>query len=147
MEPYRASRVQSRISRLACRTAVLLGIAMLAHPNLVIAADGKAGGDAVSSVVRGPSFDRRELPEPEPSTGSAVLLRGTRPSKPNASQLPPAEAGAGYAGANNAFQEGPSNPYWQRQNNTFQQSPLSGSGWDTRYDYGGLSGTYFLVPQ
>jgi hypothetical protein len=73
-----------------------------------------------------------------------VVLRGTRPPRPNASQSSPDD---GYAGANNALQQGPSDPYQQRQNNTFQQVPLYGSGWDARYDFSGLSGTYFPAPQ
>jgi hypothetical protein len=59
----------------------------------------------------------------------------------------PGEFGEGYAGANSALQQEPSDPYQQRQNNSFQQGPLYGSGWDARYDFSGLSGTYFPVPQ
>jgi len=129
-----------RISNLACLTAVLLGIAMISQPNLVDAADGKGGDATALSVMRGPGSDRSDLSEVP--AGGSVVLRGTRLSQPS-----PGETGEGYAGTNNAVQQGPSNPYQQRQNNTFQQGPLSGSGWDTRYDYRGLSGTYFSVPQ
>ena len=139
MEPYRAPEASPRISGLACLTAVLLGIAMISQPNLVDAADGKGGDATALSVMRGPGSDRSDLSEVP--AGGSVVLRGTRP--PNASEPP---LGEGVA-PNNAFQQGPSNPYQQRQNNTFQQGPLYGSGWDTRYDYRGLSGTYFSVPQ
>jgi hypothetical protein len=75
------------------------------------------------------------------------MPRGTRPPRPNTSQFSPGDGGGGYAGSNNALQQGPSDPYQQRQNNTFQQVPLYGSGWDARYDFSGLSGTYFPAPQ
>ena len=140
MEPYRAPEASPRISGLARLTAVLLGIAIISQPNLVDAADGKGGGATALSVMRGPGSDQSDLSE-VPASGS-VVLRGTRPSEPS-----PGEASEGYAGTNSAFQQGPSNPYLQRQNNTFQLGPLYGSGWDTRYDYRGLSGTYFSVPQ
>ena len=133
MEPYRAHRTRSQISGLACFTA-LLGIAMLSPLNVANAADGRGGGDTALSVMRGPGPDQSDL--------GSVVLRGTRPPRPNASQ-PSLGEGGGNARINNAFQQGPSNPYDQRQNNTFQQGPLSGSGWDTRFDYGGLCGTYF----
>jgi len=75
------------------------------------------------------------------------MLHGTHPPRPNDSQLSPGDGGRGYAGSNNALQLSPSDPYQQRQNNTFQQVPLYGSGWDARYDFSGLSGTYFPAPQ
>jgi hypothetical protein len=134
VEPNRAQRASARISGLAFITAVLLGIAIIPQPNLADAADGKGGDATALSVMRGPGSD---LP-----AGGSVVLRGTRPSQPS-----PGEAGEGNAATNSAFQQGPSNPYQQRQNNTFQQGPLYGSGWDTRYDYRGLNGTYFPVPQ
>ena len=140
MEPYRAQRASPRISGLACLTAVLLGIAIIPQPNLADAADGKGGDATALSVMRGAGSDRSDLSEVP--AGGSVVLRGTRPSQPS-----PGEAGEGNAATNSAFQQGPSNPYQQRQNNTFQQGPLYGSGWDTRYDYRGLNGTYFPVPQ
>ena len=138
METHRAQGASSRISGLACLTAVLLGIAIIPQPNLADAADGKGGDATALSVMRGAGSDRSDLSEVP--AGGSVVLRGTRPSQPS-----PGEAGE--AATNNAVQQGPSNPYLQRQNNTFQQGPLYGSGWDTRYDYRGLNGTYFPVPQ
>jgi len=142
VEPYRAHRACSRISGLACLTAVLGGVALLSQPNLADAADGQRGGATALSVMRGQGPDRSDLSEVP--AGGLVVLRGTRPPRPNASQFSPDD---GYAGANNALQQGPSDPFQQRQNNTFQQAPLYGWGWDGRYDFSGLSGTYFPVPQ
>jgi hypothetical protein len=115
---------------------------LLSQLNLADAADGKRGGDTALSVMRGQGPDRSDLSEVP--AGGSVVLRGTRPPRPNASQFSPDD---GYAGANNALQQGPGDPYQQRQNNTFLQAPLYGWGWDGRYDFSGLSGTYFPVPQ
>jgi len=145
MEPFRAHRACSRISGLTCFTVVLLGIAVLSQPNLADAADGKGRGATALSVTPGPGPDRSDLSEVP--VGGPVVLRGTRPAKPNASPASAGEIGEGYAGANTALQQGPSDPFQQRQNNTFQQIPLYGSGWDGRYDFSGLSGTYFPAPQ
>jgi hypothetical protein len=117
----------------------LLAIAIIPQPNLANAADGKGGSATAFSVMRGPGSDRSDVSE-VPDRAS-VVLRGTR--LPNASEPSPGEGVA----PNNAFQQGSNNPYQQGQNNTFQQEPLYGSGWDQRYDYRGLSGTYFQVPR
>jgi hypothetical protein len=130
VETYRAQGASSRISGFACITAVLLGIAIIPQPNLAEAADGKGGGATTLSVMRGPGSDRSDLSE-APAAGGSVVMRGTGPPRPNASQPSPGAGGEGYAGTNNAFQQVP--------NNTFQPWPLYGSGWDRRYDYGGLS--------
>jgi len=145
VEPYRAHRACSRISSLACLTAVLGGVALLSQLNLADAADGQRGGATALSVMRGQGPDRSDFSEVP--VGSSVVLRGTRPAKSNVSPPSPGEIGEGYAAANSPLQQGPSNPYQQRQNNTFQQAPLYGWGWDGRYDFSGLSGTYFPVPQ
>jgi hypothetical protein len=145
VEPYRAHRACSRISSLACLTAVLGGVVLLSQLNLADAADGKRGGDTALSVMRGQGPDRSDLSEVP--AGGSVVLRGPRPAKPNTSPASPGGIGEGYAGANTALQQGPGDPYQQRQNNTFLQAPLYGWGWDGRYDLSGLSGVYFPVPQ
>jgi hypothetical protein len=128
----RAHRARSPVSGLAYLAASLMGIAVLCQPSLASAAGRKAGGDTALSAVRGPSFVRRELPEPGLSAGGPVVLRGTRPTRPNAGQPRQGEAGEGYtAPGNEAFQPG----------------PLCGSGWDAEYDFSGLNGTYFPAPQ
>jgi hypothetical protein len=144
VEPFRTYTARSRVRRLACLIAILLGIAILSQPNLATA-NGKGRGDTALPLMRGPGSGRSELSEMP--AGGSVVLRGTRPPRPNASQPFPGDGGEGYAVANNGIQQGPSNPYQQGQNNTFQQVPLYGSGWDSRYDFSGLSGTYFPVPR
>ena len=145
MEPYRAHGTRPSINGLACLTAVLLGIAVLSPLNPADAADGKGGGVTTFSVMPGRGPDRSDLSEVP--VGGPVVLRGTRPAKPNTSPASPGEIGEGYAGANTALQQGSGDPYQQRQNNTFLQAPLYGWGWDGRYDFSGLSGVYFPVPQ
>src|SRR4029077_7063470 len=78
VEPYRTQRASSRISGLACITAVLLGIAVIPQPNLADAADGKGGDATALSVMRGAGSDRSDLSEVP--AGGSVVLRGTRPS-------------------------------------------------------------------
>jgi hypothetical protein len=142
VKPYRVHGTRPSIG-LVCLTVVLLGVGT--QPNLADAADGKGRGATASSVTPAPGPDRSDLSEVP--VGGPVVLRGTRPAKPNASPASPGEIGEGYAGANTALQQGPSDPYQQRQNNTFLQAPLYGWGWDGRYDLSGLSGVYFPVPQ
>lgn len=146
METYCAHEARSQISGLACLTAVLLAVAMISQSNLAAAADGKDGGAITFSVIRGAGSDRSD--GSEVPAGGSVVLRGTRPPKADASETSSIMGGEGFAGANNAFQQGPTNPYQQRQNNTFHPGPLYGSGWDTQYDYSGLSGVYYpKLPQ
>ena len=141
METYRAHEARSQISGLACLIAVLLTVALISLSNLAEAADDKEGGAITFSVLRGPGSDRSDVSEVPP--GDSVVLRGTRPPKPDASNTSSGVDGEGFAGTNNAIQQRPSNPYEQRQNNTFQPGPIYGSGWDTRYDYSGLTGVYY----
>jgi hypothetical protein len=116
VETHRAQGASSRISGLACLTAVLLGIAMLSQPNLANAADNTA-----LSVMRGPGSDQSDLSQVP--AGGSLVLRGTRPPSPNASEPSPDVGGGGYV----------------VPNNTFQPGPLYGPGWDRRFDYSGLS--------
>jgi hypothetical protein len=68
-----------------------------------------------------------------PASSPVVVLRGTLPTRPDAGQPPPDQSSCGeYAAPGD---EG------------FQPGPLYGSGWDTQFDYSGLSGTYFPAPQ
>ena len=120
MEPYRAHGTRPSINGLACLTAVLLGIAVLSPLNPANAADGKGGGVTTFSVMPGRDPDRSDL-SGAPAGGS-VVLRGTRPPIPNASQFSPGDGGGGYAGSNNALQQGPSDPYQQRQTTLFSRS-------------------------
>jgi hypothetical protein len=111
---------------------VFLGLAMPSRPSLAEAAAGQGHGDTALSAVRGPNFDRREVAKRSVS-GRVVVLRGTLPTSPSGGLPPPGESG----GAN----------YAAPGDETFQPGPLYGSGWDTQFDYSGLSGTYFPVPQ
>jgi hypothetical protein len=123
----RAHRARFQISGLA---AVLLGLAMLSGQNVADAAAGRGRGDTALAAVHGQSTDGRE-PAKRPAS-QTVVLRGTLPTRPDAGQPPPGESGEEYAAPGDE---------------TFQPGPLYGSGWDTRFDYSGLSGTYFPVPQ
>jgi hypothetical protein len=140
VEPFRAHGTRRSISGLVFLTVVLLSTAVLSQPNLADAADGKHGGATALSVMSGPGSDRSDFSEVP--VGGPVVLRGTRPAKPNTSPASPGEIGEGYAGANTAPQQGSGDPYQQRQNNTFLQAPLYGWGWDGRYDFSGLNGVY-----
>ena len=88
---------------------------MLGQPNLVAAAD--SNGDAALSVVRGPSSERREMPEV--ASGGAVVLRGSRPVYPNLA-LSASGQGGGAAGNRAA-------------------GLTANSGWDRDFDIGGLN--------
>jgi hypothetical protein len=123
----RAHRARFQISGLA---AIFLGLAMLSGEN-VAAAAGKGQGDAALAAVHGQRADRRE-PAKRPAS-ETVVLRGTLPARPDAGPPPPDQSGGGgYAAPGD---EG------------FQLGPLYGSGWDTQFDYSGLSGTYYPVPR
>ena len=111
MKPSRPNGAPGRTAALGCLAAGLLGIVMLAQPNLTAAADSK--GDAALSVVRGPSSERREMPEV--ASGGAVVLRGSRPVYPNPSQSASGQGGNGAAGL------------------------AANSGWDRDFDIGGLN--------
>jgi hypothetical protein len=119
------------IRRLAWLAAVLLGLAMLSRPTLADAAARKDRGEAALSAVHNPSFEGHERAK-RPASGPVVVLRGTLPERPRVGPPPPGENGDEYSAPGN---------------DAFQPGPLYGSDWDTRFDYGGLSGTYFPVPQ
>jgi len=120
------------IRRLAWLAAVLLGFALLSRPTLADAAAAKDRGEAALSAARGPNLDRGE-PAKQSASGPVVVLRGTLPTRPSAGPPPAGESGDdGYAA-----------PGYD----SFQPGPLYGPGWDTQFDYSGLSGTYFPVPQ
>jgi hypothetical protein len=95
--------------------------AMLSQPFLASAADRSASGDIALPVVRGPSLDRRELPEMSP--GGTLVLRGTRPVSPSAGNP---NAGQPYPAASEVAANGPAGPL------------NSAPGWDRRFDTGGL---------
>jgi hypothetical protein len=116
----RANTARCRIAGLGYLTAGLLA-AMLCQPSLAAAADRSASGDIALSVVRGPSLDQRESPEMSP--GGTLVLRGTRPVSPSASNP---NAGQPYPAASEATANGPAGP--------LNATP----GWDRRFDTGGL---------
>jgi hypothetical protein len=120
------------IRRLAWLAGVLLGFALLSRPTLADAAAAKDRGEAALSAARGPNLDRRERAKRSVS-GPVAVLRGTLPIRPRVGPPPPGENG--------------DDEYAAPGNDAFQPGPLYGSDWDTRFDYGGLSGTYFPVPQ
>jgi len=120
------------IRRLAWLAAVLLGFALLSRPTLADAAGRKDRGEVALSAARGPALDRGE-PAKRSAGGPVVVLRGTLPTRPSAGPPPAGESGG--------------DEYAAPGNDAFQPGPLYGSDWDTRFDYSGLSGTYFPVPQ
>ena len=115
MKPSRPNGAPGRTAALGCLAPGLLGIVMLAQPNLAAAADSR--GDVALSVVRGPSSERREMPEV--ASGGAVVLRGTRPVYLNASQSASGQGG-GAVGNREA-------------------GLAANSGWDRDFDIGGLN--------
>ena len=127
---YQAREARRPIRRLACFAVALLGFALLSGQNPADAADDKGQGDTALAAAPSQSSDGRE-PAKRP-VSAVVVLRGTLPARPDAGQPPPVESADAYAAP---ADEG------------FQLGPLYGSGWDTRFDYSGLSGTYFPVPQ
>jgi hypothetical protein len=129
----RAHRARFPIRGLARLTILFLGLAMLSRPGLAdAAAAGKGGGRTTLSAMHGPGLDRREVAQ-QSASGPVVVLRGTLPTRPSDGPPPPGESGG--------------DNYAAPGDETFQPGPLYGSGWDTQFDYSGLSGTYFPVPQ
>lgn len=116
MEPSRSGNAQSR---LACLTAVLFGFTLLWQPIIAVAADATVGGESALPVIH----------EPEPPSPGSSVIRGTRPA---ASQTVDQNSGGGNVPpATTGF---PIGPY------TGGFGPaLTGSGWDSTYDYGGLT--------
>jgi hypothetical protein len=108
----------------------LLGLALLSGQNPADAAAGKGQGDTALAAAHGQSSDGRESAKRPAS--EVVVLRGTLPARPDAGQPPPVESDDAYAAP---------------ADEVFQPGPLYGSGWDTQFDYSGLSGTYFPGPQ
>lgn len=113
----------TRISRLACFTAVLLGSITACQLSIGNAAEPAASGTAVVAVP-GPASDRTL--SPDLSATDPVVFRGTRPASPKVGQP---VSGAGNA--NVGFR--PVSPY--------------GSGWNTDYDFGGLNYSPATAPQ
>jgi len=113
VEPSRAEKARQR---LAVLSAFLLGVAMLAQPTITVAADGDTTTVAMPPPVSDTGFR-------EPSSGGSVIIRGTRPVSPAAEQSPDL-----------ASERNRTPPYMG-----FQPAPLYGSGWNTEYNYNGLS--------
>jgi hypothetical protein len=126
----RTREARRPIRRLACFAVALLGLALLSGQNPADAAASKGQGDTALAAAPSQSSAGRE--PTKRAAGEVVVLRGTLPARPDAAQPPPVESADAYAAP---ADEG------------FQLGPLYGSGWDTRFDYSGLSGTYFPVPQ
>ena len=112
MEPSRAKEARYRLAVLVA----ILSIAMLAHPTIANAADGDTTTVAMPPPVSDTGFR-------EPSSGGSVIIRGTRPVSPAAEQSPDL-----------ASERNRTPPYMG-----FQPAPLYGSGWNTEYNYNGLS--------
>ena len=113
MEPSRAEKARQRLAVLG---AFLLGVAMLAQPTITVAADG----DTATVAMPPPASDTGVR---EPSSGGSVIIRGTRPVSPAAEQSPDL-----------ASERNRTPPYMG-----FQPAPVYGSGWNTEYNYNGLS--------
>jgi hypothetical protein len=126
----RAREARRPVRRLACFAVALLGLALLSGQNPADAAAGKGAGDTALAAAPSQTSNGRE--SAKRSASEVVVLRGTLPAPPDAGQPPPVGSADAYAAPGD---EG------------FQLGPLYGSGWDTRFDYSGLSGTYFPVPQ
>jgi len=100
--------------------AGLLGLAVVSQPITTKAAD-QSDANNTGVVMRG--SDPGGLREP--SSGGPLVLQGTRPVTPAAAESP---------------NRPPSPPYMG-----FVPAPYFGSGWNTQYDFGGLS--YTPYPQ
>ena len=111
MEPSRADQARYR---LAVLTGFLLSIAILAQPTIANAADGDTATVAMPSPVSHTGLR-------EPSISGPVVIYGSRSVSPVAAQSP------------NVSNRTPP-PYMG-----FQPAPLYGSGWNTEYNYNGLS--------
>ena len=120
MEPSRADKA---VYRLGVLTAVLLSAAMLSQPTIATAADG----DTATLAVPDPGSDTGLR---EPSISGPVVIHGTRPAGPEAVQ------------SGNVSNRAPPPPYMG-----FQPAPPYGSGWNTEYNYNGLSYTPWNAAQ
>ena len=110
------SRTQRASYWLAFLTGLLLSMSMLLQPTVANAGDG----DTPTVVVPRPPTDTGFR---EPSSGGSVIVRGTRPVSPAAKQSP------------DLASERNRTPTYMG----FQPAPLYGSGWNTEYNYNGLS--------
>ena len=97
--------------------SLLLSIVMLSEPTNAQAADGDT-----ATTVAIPRADTSA--QAEPSSNAPVVLRGTRPVTPAAAEVP------------NVRNQAPPPPYMG-----FVPAPLTGSGWNTEYNYNGLNYT------
>jgi hypothetical protein len=98
--------------------SLLVSIAMPLQPTIAQAADGDT-----TTTVAIPRADTSAQAEPS-SNAPVVLLRGTRPVAPAAAEVP------------NVRNRAPPPPYMG-----FVPAALTGSGWNTEYNYNGLNYT------
>jgi hypothetical protein len=111
------SRPENGSYRLVLLTSLLVSVALLSQPTIAQTADGDT-----TTTVAIPRADTSA--QAEPSSNAPVVLRGTRPVTPAAAQAP---------GVSNRAAPP---PYMG-----FVPPPLSGSGWNTEYNYNGLNYT------
>ena len=105
----------SRAAYCLALLSLLLSMAMLLEPTIAQAAESD------TTTVAMPRADTSS--QTEPSSNAPVVLRGTRPVTPAAAQEP------------NVSNQAPPPPYMG-----FVPAPY-GSGWNTEYNYNGLSYT------
>jgi len=117
MNPSRSEQARTPSLLLAI---VLLGLVVFSHPIATKAAD-EGDPNTTGVVIPGPVLDTGLR---VPSSGGPVVIRGTRPAP-----LPVAEPPSVRD-----QRPSPANTGWV-------PAPYYGSGWDTGYDWGGLSNT------
>ena len=110
------SRPENGSYRLVLLTSLLVSVALLSQPTIAQTADGDT-----TTTVAIPRADTSS--QTEPSSTAPVILRGTRPITPAAAQEP------------NVSNQAPASPY------TGLVPAPYGSGWNTEYNYNGLSYT------
>jgi hypothetical protein len=113
------SRTEKATYRIAFLTGVLVSMAMLLKPTIAAADDG----DTATVTIPRPAADTGLR---EPSSSDLVIIRGTRPVSPTATQ--PRNGGSERDRAPVSY-------------SGFQPVPLYGSGWDTEYNSNGLDYT------
>ena len=115
----KSSRTEKACYRIAFLSSFALSMVMALHSTIARAADGDTTTITTVAIPRADTGSQKE-----PSSNATVVLRGNRPVTPAAAEVP------------NPRNEAPPPPYMG-----FVPRPLTGSGWNTEYNYNGLNYT------
>lgn len=115
----KSSRAEKASYRLALFSSFVLSMTIAVQPTIAPAADGDTTTITTVAMPRADTGSRQE-----PSSNAAVVLHGTRPFTSAATEVP------------NVRNEAPPPPYMG-----FVPRPLTGSEWNTEYNYNGLNYT------